>query len=182
MLKSRSGKYNSVNEEQLAYESLSPSGQERFYSTSTIREKCDQCDLEDRCCEVNCPVFEDKINMDLDNPCNYCIYDSEVCYAANEIDLESDYRPSIRDFKIRTNDDKVWSYDEIDQLQDKEMKLLLGLRFINKYFKAIGRGDLLFKYRQSKGIYHVEFIGLKYNLSSHISAFEVLEKAWPYAT
>ena len=173
--------YNGINEKELAYSSLTPSGKESFYSVSTIREKCDQCDLESRCCEIGCEVFKDKVEMDLDNPCNYCVYESEVCYAANDIQLESDYRPAIREFKVRTRDGQVWSYDDIDQLQDKQLKLLLAMRFINDYLKAIGRDDLLFKYKQSQGQCEVEFIGSKYSFKGHVTALEVLEEAWPYA-
>lgn len=181
MLKSRSGNYNSVGEEEMAYSSLSPSGKESFYSVSTIREKCDQCDLESRCCEVNCHIFKDKVEMDLDNPCNYCVYESEVCYAANDIQLESNYRQAIREFKVRTRDGKVWSYSDIEQLEDKELKLLLGMRFINMYLRAIGRGDLVFRYRESEGRCQVRFIGSKYSFKGHVTSLEVLEQSWPYA-
>lgn len=181
MLKSRSGKYNSVGEEEMAYSSLTPSGKESFYSLSTVREKCDQCDLEDRCCEIACEVFEDKTEMNLDSPCSYCVYESEACYAAEDIKLESDYRPAIRDFNVSTKDGQVWSYDDIDELEDKELKLLLGMRFINEYLRAIGRDDLLFKYKQSEGKYHVEFMDSKYCLEGYLSALEVLEEAWLYA-
>jgi len=180
MLKSRSGKYNSVGEEEMAYSSLTPSGKESFYSVSTIREKCDQCDLEDRCCEIACEVFEDKVAMDLDSPCSYCVYESEVCYAANDIKLKSNYRLAIREFKVRTRDGIVWSYNDIEELEDKELKLLLGMRFINMYLRAIGRGDLVFGYRESEGRCQVRFIGSKYSFKGHISALAVLDKAWPY--
>ncbi len=180
MLKSRSGKYNSVGEEEMAYSSLTPSGKESFYSVSTIREKCDQCDLEDRCCEIACEVFEDKVAMDLDSPCSYCVYESEVCYSANDIKLKSDYRLAIRKFKV-TSDGKVWSYSDIEQLEDKELKLLLGMRFINEYLRAIGRDDLLFKYKQSEGKCEVKFMDSRYCFKGHISALEVLEEAWHYA-
>ena len=163
-----------VSEEEMAYASL-----ESFYSVSTVREKCDQCDLEGRCCEIGCEVFKDKVEMDLDNPCNYCVYESEVCYAADDIQLESDYRPAIREFKV-TSDGKVWSYSDIDQLEDKQLKLLLSMRFINNYFKAIGRFDLLFKYREAEGRCQVRFLGAKYSFKGHLPALVVLEKAWPY--
>ena len=172
-------KFN-VSEEEMAYASLTPNGKESFYSVSTVREKCDQCDLEGRCCELGCVVLEDKVKMDLDNPCNYCVYESEVCYSADDIKLESDYRPTIREFKVTTKGGQVWFYDDIDKLQDKELKLLLALRFINKYLRVIGRGDLVFRYRETEGRCQVSFVGSKYCFEGDISALKVLEEAWPY--
>ena len=181
MLKSRSGNYNSVGEKEMAYSSLSPSGKEAFYSVSTVNEKCEGCYNYTRCCESNCQVFENKVAMGIESPCQFCSYDSPSCYAAKKINDSSDYRPAIREFKVRTRDGQVWSYDDIDQLQDKQLKLLLAMRFINDYLKAIGRDDLLFKYKQSQGQCEVEFIGSKYSFKGHVTALEVLREAWPYA-
>ena len=181
MLKSRSGKYNSVSEEQISYSSLTPSGKQSFYSVSTVNEKCEGCYNYTRCCESNCEVFEDKVAMEIENPCQFCSYDSPSCYAAKEIYDSSEYRPTIKEFQVKTLDGRVWSYNEIDKLLDAQLKLLIGMRFINKYLRLIGREDLLFKFKQTKGCYQIRFLGAKYSLPCDLSALEVLEEAWAYA-
>jgi len=169
-----------LRKKEIAYASLTPSGQESFYTLSTVTEKCEGCYNYTRCCESNCEVFEDKVAMEIENPCQFCSYDSPSCYAAKEINDSSEYRPTIKEFQVKTLDGRVWSYNEIDKLLDAQLKLLIGMRFINKYLRLIGREDLLFKFKQTKGCYQIRFLGAKYSFSGNLPALAVLEKAWPY--
>ena len=178
---SKAGKFNEISETKMAYGSMAPDGNVMFYSTTTVREKCCLCDINLPCCEADCSVYENKTNMiEVDDPCQGCEYGGQYCYTSKELDSHSDTRINIRDFTIKDHQGNVLSYDDIENLNDEELKLVLGFRFLNKFYRHIGREDLIFKYKKDRGKYIVLFGSEKYVFNAKTESRKIFETVWRY--
>ena len=179
---SKAGKFNEISETQKAYGSLAPDGNVMFYSTTTIREKCSLCDINLPCCQADCSIYEDKTNMiEVDDPCQSCEYGGQYCYTSKELDSHSDTRTNIRDFSIKDHQGKSWRYDDIDNLEDDELKLVLGFRFLNKFYRHIGKEAMLFKFKKDEGKYIVLFSNNKFEFRSNTDSRKIFETIWSYS-
>lgn len=176
---SKGGKFNEISEAQLAYGSMASNSDVRFFSATTVREKCENCPGEIPCCEADCSVYEDKIDMQV-NECRRCIFGGEYCYTAEELTNEADYRKSIKEFTIRDRQGNEYSYEDIDSMEEGEKKLLLAFRFINKFFRYIGRENLIFRYRKNGRKYEVKFADEEYEISRDKTVPEIFDKVFGY--
>ncbi len=178
---SKAGKFNEISDTQMAYGSMAPDGNVMFYSTTTVREKCSLCEIEIPCCEAGCSVYEDKLAMlEADNYCEGCSFGGQYCYTSEELSSHSDTRRHIRDFTIKDHQGNVLSYDDIENLNDEELKLVLGFRFLNKFYRHIGREDLIFKYKKDRGKYIVLFGSEKYVFNAKTESRKIFETVWRY--
>ena len=173
----KGGKFNKISDSQLAYGSMAPRSDVRFFSSTTLREKCEACNSEIPCCETDCSVYEDKIDMQVDE-CRHCIFGGSYCYTAEELTDEVNYRQSIREFAISDRQNREYTYDDIDNLPPGERKLLLSFRFINKYFRYLGREDLIFQYKKAGSEYRVKFVGSEFEVSRDQTVPEIFEQVW----
>ena len=173
----KGGKFNKISDSQLAYGSMAPRSDVRFFSSTTIREKCEACNSEIPCCETDCSVYEDKIDMQMDE-CQHCIFGGAYCYTSEELTNEGNYRKSVREFTISDRQNREYTYDDIDNLPSGERKLLLSFRFINEFFRYIGREDLIFRYKKTGGNYKVKFAGDEYEIPRDKTVPEILEEVF----
>lgn len=177
---SKGGRFNEISESQLAYGSMAPNSDVRFFSATTLREKCSICNSEIPCCEFGCSVYKDKVEMQVDE-CQHCIFGGEYCYTSEELTNKADYRKTIREFTVSDRQDIKYTYDDVDSMAESEEKLLLAFRFINEFFRYIGREDLLFRYKKSGRSYRVKFAGNEYEIASNKTVPEILEEVFQQA-
>ena len=173
----KGGRFNEVSQAQLAYGSMAPGSDVRFFSSTTVREKCEACNSEIPCCEVECSIYEDKIEMEMDK-CKHCIFGGAYCYTSEDLTNEINYRKSIREFTISDRQGNEYSYDDIDSMEENEEKLLIAFRFINEFFRYIGREDLIFRYKKSGRDYKVKFAGDDYEIPRDKTVPEILEEVF----
>ncbi len=116
----KGGKFNAVSENTMAYKSMAAENEVRFFSATTLREKCDHCTVDAPCCEARCSIFDDRKSMDVDE-CKYCPHGGDYCYTASSENLNSSYshKKSLREFTISDRMDRDYTYDDIDKLASR---------------------------------------------------------------